>query len=1115
MQRKYLIFEILIIGILALTPLLWFSSDQIVLGHDSGFRLNPMEHLSNLAYSWDESNGFGTDWSLFKGFLVTQFPEAFFTSITGSLGFGQRLTFIFWFFLMGISMYTFMYGFFPERKYFFMRLVASVLYMYNFFLLQAWFIVERAKFSVYAAFPLGLLALVKTLNGSWSVLHGVIFFSLTSFFLNGGGNPTLYGFILIGYGLTSFVYCGKYLINRDWKKFSRAILVILLFLVSFISIQAYWVFPQIELARSSYASTLEGSGGIDGIIGWENMISEHASILNVLRQQGIPDWYGNKAHLYSNTYISNPLYILFSFIPLLIIIYGQMVYPLSAAAKKTRSIVGLLLILWLVSIIFTTGSHRPFGTFYITLIKYIPGFAMFRSAFYKFGSLYWFTSSMLVAYYLYAIIQKLVKAPLIKYCIYGFSVVFILFYHKPFFSGDFFIWNRPFSTKLAVPEYVKDVSDHIDQSSETTRILLFPPLDGHIRADSYQWGFFSLDMLLRLTTDRKTIIANTNGSPQIVTQLYILLMDKDFELFGTLSQYLGITHILWREDILFTNKFTTAESFKSIIDELSQSGMVTLEYERGPWKLFRLTRSGSPSLFTAKPRAVLSETNDIGPLIAKSLIPADAIAVKNLDADIYKITSIIPQSTRVIKAFCTVCQQDDLSSLIMPYAMLLPDSPLYSVIKNREQKSYDATEGNPFVRVEMTLSLANKRLAEVNQLLNRPLESSTEQIVHENIVKYQQLINEAFSETQKLSNESKYRALKRIQNNLQLNFSYLSQVKSPFGIAGDELRQVSLFLQKNYMGIERQYMEESEDFSTVSYFLYVPSSDTYAIHLVPDDTNPQSMIIDDIPVTTNDPQVQLNEGTHRLILNYAQSKNVIEIYETDQADDEAREINIPFGESREYALNSLDPSTDYIVSFEYRITNGRPVLALGNIEESDERTIFNLNTDQTWSKFSERIPPVVFAKGNKFAFLHSGFEKDGSRFLIRSFKFVPVHTPDIYLIQKTNDGSLSLPDVSFTKETPTLYQVTVQNADNPVLLKFNTTFHKGWNAVYDTGEVINEHMMVDTYANGWLLNRSGSYSLTITYAPQKAFSIGVLTTTSTWIVLVAGMILLVIKRRRV
>src|SRR3989344_3639487 len=199
--KRYSSPELFIIVLLSLTPLLWLNSREIVMGHDSGFRTDPQMHLEKLIYSWDETYGFGNDWSILKGFLVTKFPEALFTAITGSVAFGQRLTFIFWFFLMGISIYLFIFAFFPHPKYWFMRLMASVLYMYNFFLLQAWFIVERAKFSVYAAFPLGLLALVKTLNGSWSVLHGVIFFSLTSFFLNGGGNPTLYGFILIGYGL--------------------------------------------------------------------------------------------------------------------------------------------------------------------------------------------------------------------------------------------------------------------------------------------------------------------------------------------------------------------------------------------------------------------------------------------------------------------------------------------------------------------------------------------------------------------------------------------------------------------------------------------------------------------------------------------------------------------------------------------------------------------------------------------------------------------------------------------------------------------------------------------------------------------------------------------------
>lgn len=197
--------EVLFIFLLSLTPFLWLKGNEVILGHDAGFRLNPIGHLKSLLYSWSPIANFGTDWSLFKGFLIAQLPEAVFTSLTGSLTWGQKLTFVFWFFAMGISMYVFVKNFFPQKKFWIFRIFSSTFYMFNFFILQAWFIAERAKFSMFAALPLGLLIIYKTLSREYRLLKGAILFSFLLFFLNGGGSPPNYGAIILVY-LLAFLY---------------------------------------------------------------------------------------------------------------------------------------------------------------------------------------------------------------------------------------------------------------------------------------------------------------------------------------------------------------------------------------------------------------------------------------------------------------------------------------------------------------------------------------------------------------------------------------------------------------------------------------------------------------------------------------------------------------------------------------------------------------------------------------------------------------------------------------------------------------------------------------------------------------------------------------------
>ena len=157
MQRKIFYRELLILCALSLLPLFWLKPGEVVMGHDSGFRINVLSYYKSLVYAWNPVVNFGVDWQLYKGFLLTQLPEFIGTIITGSWGIGQRMIMVFWFIAIQASMYVLVQTIKPEKEHWVFRLSASIFYAFNFYILQAWFIVERAKFSLYAALPLSIL----------------------------------------------------------------------------------------------------------------------------------------------------------------------------------------------------------------------------------------------------------------------------------------------------------------------------------------------------------------------------------------------------------------------------------------------------------------------------------------------------------------------------------------------------------------------------------------------------------------------------------------------------------------------------------------------------------------------------------------------------------------------------------------------------------------------------------------------------------------------------------------------------------------------------------------------------------------------------------------------
>jgi hypothetical protein len=103
-----------------------------------------------------------------------------------------------------------------------------------------------------------------------------------------------------------------------------------------------------------------------------------------------------------------------------------------------------------------------------------------------------------------------------------------------------------------------------------------------------------------------------------------------------------------------------------------------------------------------------------------------------------------------------------------------------------------------------------------------------------------------------------------------------------------------------------------------------------------------------------------------------------------------------------------------------------------------------------------------------------------------------------YIIQiRSNDleaklekESSSAQIIKYQRVDPTNYVAHI-NATGPFFLVFSESYSDGWKAYID-GEEVTEHIMVNGYANGWYINKTGEYAVDIVYEPQKIFLVGVL-----------------------
>ena len=310
--KKY--WEILVILFLGFTPLLWYKApNSLAIGHDMGFPIDPIMFFKDRLFLWTDRVGLGWDQTLGSAAVLLHGLEALIASLNLGIFTTQKIVFIFWFVLPGLSMYYFVSTIHKDKEQWFIRLAASFFYMFNHFLLQGWFIAERTKMSLIIALPLLLAFTISTLQHKTSVKKGLALISLTLFFFNGGGGVPLYGGILLAFFL-ALLFFGSFQIKINGKReIKRIVLFSFGVLGSFILANAYWVIPILSGIFTSYRQNISTIGGISGIISWSSEISKFASYLNLFRLQGIPDWYGNPLHPYSNIFFTSPILILISF----------------------------------------------------------------------------------------------------------------------------------------------------------------------------------------------------------------------------------------------------------------------------------------------------------------------------------------------------------------------------------------------------------------------------------------------------------------------------------------------------------------------------------------------------------------------------------------------------------------------------------------------------------------------------------------------------------------------------------------------------------------------------------------------------------------------------------
>jgi hypothetical protein len=80
--------------------------------------------------------------------------------------------------------------------------------------------------------------------------------------------------------------------------------------------------------------------------------------------------------------------------------------------------------------------------------------------------------------------------------------------------------------------------------------------------------------------------------------------------------------------------------------------------------------------------------------------------------------------------------------------------------------------------------------------------------------------------------------------------------------------------------------------------------------------------------------------------------------------------------------------------------------------------------------------------------------------------------------------------LTYEKLNPTLYNIEVDTS-KPFFLVFSDSYDEGWVATVDGHKLSDKyHFNANGFANGWYINKTGTYTIVLEFQPQKLFYTG-------------------------
>ncbi len=633
-NKKYIYFTLLLIFILGLIPFFsWFKNGMMVASPDTTLPFK-MHEWRQYFFAWNYQIGTGTEFLFDSSALIFNALPTFLQWLGISFIMAQRLQYVFWFMLPGFTMYYLMRTLTSEFSNKKVRaatcLLAVSFYMFNLYLEPIWLGFNKNNISLYAILPLLLALFIRGIDGRMNFIRAALLIGLSSLLCSiAGTNAPILCVACLPIPLYLILYIIKLKIWRNRRNFIKVIVFFILTITFCVLVNFFWILPEskaivhnINYSKSAFPQVKNQA------LEYLKGVSQHTSLYNVMRMQGSWTWYtghGEPYHPYSHMYQKNLFFILMSWlIPILVL------YAIFRVKSKYKFYFTLLAVL---GILFGMGVHKPFGYIYTLFLKFVPGFWIFRSAWFKFTLLTCLGYAFLLGVAGGQIYEKLKNYT--AHCqfskrwhfikerspeIFVFALIaLILIYAYPVTFGKMFVTKEERKNlpphHFKIPNYIDEAAFFIkDKEAQEGFFRIFVMPGRGVWANDWGYpGFYSIikyfitSGLVYEYTPEYTLVSQTapNVSGEIVKIARDCLNPYEGNFTANLAKILrllSVKYMLQENDFRF-DILPLPDTAQRITNAIMEQKGISKEKTFGAWDFYTLHKT-LPHIFTM-PKATL------------------------------------------------------------------------------------------------------------------------------------------------------------------------------------------------------------------------------------------------------------------------------------------------------------------------------------------------------------------------------------------------------------------------------------------------------------------------------------------------------------------------------